>query len=58
MFWLRNKKNDLSSHFPGDIMCLTKTYIVGTNKNHLIEMVLLSTHNAYFNEESEVIIQK
>ena len=28
----------------------TKTYVVGTQKNHLIEMVLLSTQNTCFKE--------
>ena len=30
------------------ISLFTQTYIVGTQKNHLIEMVLLSTHNICF----------
>ena len=36
------------------ISCLTtKTYIVGTHKNHLIVMVLLCTHDICFYEEIE-----
>ena len=34
------------------ISCIvTKTYIVGTQKNHLNEMILLCTHNICFYEE-------
>ena len=30
---------------------LTEIYIVGTQKNHLSEMVLLSSHNIYFHRK-------
>ena len=35
------------------LICSSKIYVVGTQKNRLIETVLLSTQNIYVNQSTE-----